>query len=108
MNFQKNTGKTIQEAFETYHKLNPNVFSYFEKYAFEAISTGKKKVSFKMILNAVRWQEYIRTSDPIIVTLNNKHHQFKINDAFSSRYSRLFIDKYPQYADKIELRGLRA
>ena len=45
--FQQATGKTIQQAFEDYHKLNPKVFTYFENYAVEAINAGKKKKTSK-------------------------------------------------------------
>ena len=106
--FQQATGKTIQQAFEDYHKLNPKVFTYFENYDFEAINAGKKKISFKMIMNVIRWTIFIKTEDPTLFNEGGKPRKFRINDAYGSRYARLFIDKHPEHANKIELRNLRS
>jgi len=108
MNFQQNTGKSIQKAFEEYHRLNPKVFGYFEKYAFEAINAGKKKISFKMIMNVIRWTIFIQTEEPTLFNMEGRKVKFRINDAYGSRFARLFIEKYPQHTDKIELRNLRS
>lgn len=108
MNFEQNTGKSIQQAFEEYHKLNPQVYKEFEKRAFEAIKKGKTKISFKLILNVIRWEKYMQTVEPTLFNQNGDQIKFKINDAYGSRYARMFIQNHPKHADKIELRELRA
>ena len=108
MNFEGNTGKTIQLAFDEYHSTNPLVYDEFKKLAFTAIDSGKSKISFKLMLNVVRWESYLKTSETTDVTLNSESVKFKINDAYSSRYARLFITEFPQHSPKIELRQLRA
>ena len=110
MSFAKNTGKTIQQAFELYHSLNPKVYEEFKTLAFAAINKGKKKISFKMILNVIRWERFLSTEEPTTVILDDNEPavKFKINDAYGSRYARLFIKDFPQHEDKIELRELRS
>lgn len=97
MNYQELNKKTIREGFGEFHKANPHVFSEFEKQALIAIGKGRTKLSAKLILNWIRWNEVLRTSD-----LN-----FKINDAFQAYYSRLFIEKHPEHEGIFEMRKLR-
>lgn len=108
MDFKENTGITIQKAFSEFHRLNPKVYEQFKRLAFKAIYAGKKKISFKMILNVIRWEVFIQTNEPTLFDNGTEQIKFKINDAYSSRYARLFIKHFPQHADKIELRKLRS
>jgi hypothetical protein len=105
VNYQKTTGKTIQEAFEAYHAANPHVYVYFKKLALKAIKIGKKKVSFKLIMNVIRWEIYLKTHEPTPLPSDKT---FKINDAYGSRYARLFVRDYPHLEKYIELRELRS
>lgn len=97
MNFQELNGKTIREAFVVFHKENPNLYKEFEKQALRAINAGKKKISAKMIINYIRWNVFIESTD----------ENFKLNDAFGSYYSRLFVSIHPAHKDKFEFRKLR-
>jgi hypothetical protein len=109
MNYSQATGKSIQEAFDAYHAANPHVYVYFKKLALKAIKLGKKKVSFKLIMNVIRWEIYLKTHDPTEVRLpDTQQKTFKINDAYGSRYARLFVRDYPSLKDYIELRELRS
>ena len=107
MNHATQMGKTIQESFNYYHKNNPLMYDKFKGLAFEAINRGKKKISFKMIMNAIRWNIFLETTDDEMV-IEGKPRRLKINDAYGSRYARLFIKDYPQHEDKIEFRKLRS
>ncbi len=107
MNFKQNTGTSIQDAFEQYHRDNPHVYDKFKELALLAINRGKKKISFKMIMNVIRWEYFITTTENNQVTLEGESVKFKINDAYGSRYSRLFIQDFPEHENKIELRKLR-
>lgn len=108
MNFKQNTGKSIGQAFAEYHSENPHVYDKFKELAFLAIKKGKKKISFKLILNVIRWEYFIQTSEQTSLFLEGEHKTFKINDAYGSRYARLFISEFPKLEDKIELRRLRS
>jgi len=108
MNFQNSTGKTIQQAFEKFHADNPLVYEHFIRLALKAIYAGKKKISFKMILNVIRWEVFLETKEETLFEHKGTKHMFKINDAYSSRYARLFVDNYPQHIDKVEMREIRS
>jgi hypothetical protein len=108
MNFRQNTGKTIREAFEEYHRENPVVYGYFKRLAFKAIEKGKKKISFKLILNVIRWEVYIDTIERNLFNQGDEQIKFKINDAYGAHYASMFAEEYPEHTDKIEMRRLRS
>jgi hypothetical protein len=97
VNYKQLNGISIREGFEDFHKANPHIFEAFADQVFQALKQGKKKVSAKMILNVIRWNQYLKTNDL----------SFKINDAYQAYYSRLFVQKYPQYSDVFDFRKLR-
>jgi len=111
LNFKDNTGKSIQAAFEEYHKTNPKVYAAFCRMAFKAIKLDKKKISFKLMGNVIRWHYFIkpRPVDKNQITMpGDTIRNFKLNDAYLSRYARLFIKEFPDFAPYIEMRELRA
>lgn len=97
MNYQELNGHSIREGFKTFHSENPHIFAEFERQALMAINKGRNKISAKLIINWIRWNEYLKTSDK----------NFRINDAFQSYYARAFAEKYPQHAEKFNFRKLR-
>ena len=97
MNYKELKGYTIREGFEKFHKENPHVFEQFEKQALDAINKGREKISAKLIINWIRWNEYLRSSD----------QNFKINDAYQSYYARHFIKVHPEYDSCFYFRKLR-
>ena len=97
MNYQELNGISIKEGFQKFHSENPHIFASFEKQALDAISRGRKKISAKLIINWIRWNEYLVTNDV----------NFKINDAYQASYARLFVTKYPNHIDVFNFRALR-
>lgn len=97
MNYRQLNGITIRAGFEKFNSENPHIFEEFEKQALIAIDKGKSKISAKHIINFIRWNEFLKTTDK----------NFKINDAYQSYYARFFIEKYPQYSNLFEMRKLR-
>jgi hypothetical protein len=97
MNFKELNGETIREAFDKFNAANPHIYVAFEAQALRAIAKGREKISAKLIINWIRWHEFLESND-----LN-----FKINDAFQSYYARHFVEKNPQHADVFEFRKLR-
>lgn len=99
MRYSEQTGKSIPEAFQDFHRDNPRVYELFRKFALWLIETkGKKKISSKLIINRIRWEIYLETKT---------EDKYRINDAFTSHYARLFILEFPKYSDRFELRRLR-
>lgn len=97
MDFETANGLSIKKCFDNFHKKNPKVYDMFLRYAFEILKK-EKKISSKLIINRIRWEVYMETDG----------EPYRINDAFTAHYARLFIKDYPEYEDKIELRRIRA
>jgi len=110
MNFADNTGKTIQQAFEEFHTTHPKVYMHFCRLAFIAIRAGRKRISFRALLNVIRWEIFLQpeSDDKTQLTLEgDKIRKFKINDAYSPYYARLFVKEFPEYENLVEFRRLR-
>ena len=97
MNYKELNGYSIRDGFNKFNQDNPHIFKVFEEQVFTAINKGRKKISSKLIINWIRWNEFLRTQD----------QNFKINDAYQSYYARYFVEKYPQYNNVFEFRKLR-
>ena len=98
MKYIETSGRTIEQDFKAYHDDNPIIYEYFKRYALEAVNSGRGKTSAKLIINRIRWEQYIK---------HNTLTAYKINDAFTSRYGRLFAEDFPQYAGYLTFRKLR-
>ena len=91
----------MEVDFMVFHEANPHIYKYFKEYALKWIqSPGKKiiKISSKQIIGRIRW----------FLDVETEKTDFKINDAFTPHYARLFIKEFPQYENLFELRKLRA
>lgn len=100
MTYEQSNGITIDDAFAEYHHNNPQVYRAFVAQAMRAIDLGRKKISFKLIMNYLRWEVYLRTEE--------NHDSYRINDAYGSRYAELFVKEHPEHADKVEMREKRS
>lgn len=88
MNFKQQSGKTITEAFAKFHKENPKVYQLFKEYFFFLHKRkGWQRVGAKLIMERIRFEYLIITSDP----------NFKINNNFTTHYARLFVKEHPEY-----------
>jgi len=97
MNYKELTGKSIKEGFEKFNAKNPHIYKAFEAQVLKAIEKGRTKISAKLVINWIRWSEFLKTDD-----LN-----FSINDAFQSYYARHFVEKNPEHANIFDFRKLR-
>ncbi len=97
--YEQATGRSIEEAFREFHTNNPKVYMFFSEQCFRAIRRGKNKISSKQLLGYIRWEVSLET---------NSDDGFKINDAFTSHYSRLFAKDYPEHEDIFNFRELRS
>lgn len=102
------TGKTIQESFTLFHAANPDVFALIVKQADRAVRLGKKRFSVKQIVGYLRWEIYLETKEDTLFEVRGDIKKYKIGDQYTSRYSRLLLDKYPRFKEYIEQRDLRA
>jgi hypothetical protein len=72
---------------EDYHRENPMVWQYFQKFSFEAIAKKRKKISHWLIINRIRWEVYMITTGK----------EFKICNNFIGFYARHWQKTYPAH-----------
>lgn len=104
---EKQPKKTIDERFAKFHENNPQVFNLIVKEARLALKQGMDKFSVRQICEYVRWHIQLHTKDdPMFSKSKGEKVKFKINNDYSSRYARLLLERYPEFAGKIELREI--
>ena len=91
---------TFQERkqdFWEWHKANPRVWEYFERFSLEVVNKGHQKVSHWLIINRIRWEVYLETTG----------EDFKISNDFIAYYARLFMHNHPQYLGFFKTKALK-
>ena len=78
----------LEKNFKKFHEKNPAVWTEFKRYSFEAIESGRQHYSASLIINKIRWDSGINTS---------RTNAFKIANATSPYYARLFHKSFPAY-----------
>jgi len=82
--------------FWEWHKANPKVWEYFERFSLEVVRTGRHKVSHWLIINRIRWEVYLETTG----------EDFKISNDFIAFYARLWRKHYPQYKNLFNIKKM--
>lgn len=78
-----------KRKFQEFHKDNPHVYTLFKKFAFQVINRGFDHFGTNCIIERIRWETAIKTSDL----------DFKINNNHAPYYARLFEKDYPEHKD---------
>jgi hypothetical protein len=99
LDFWAERDKTIQERFERFDRENPHVYPHLVRLAQQAHHRHASRIGIRMLWEVMRWEIFMRTSDP---------SGLKLNDHYHSRYVRKLIADYPEMEDLFELRVLRA
>ena len=47
-----------------WHNDNPEVWNYFQQFAFQAINRGRAKISHWLIMNRIRWEVFLPRRRP--------------------------------------------
>ena len=89
-------GKTIEQAFLDFHRLNPHVYTELVEMARELTHHGIQKTSIKMLFEVLRWKHLLRT----------RGDTFKLNNNFHSYYARLIMINEPDLQGIFETRQL--
>lgn len=108
MKHKELSGMSIEQSFKKFNKENPHVYKMFSEQCLIAIKKGKSKISSKAIINWMRWEIFMQTNKRASINIDGKIFEFKINDAYTSRYARLFLIKNPKYMGIFDLRQLRS
>lgn len=99
MTYAETFKSSIDAKFRKFDRENPIIYKLFKKYVRELVAAKVIKTSSKLIINRIRWEIKIRTI---------KVDAYKINDAFTSRYSRKYIKEFPRHSDLFFFRALRS
>ncbi len=81
--------------FVAYHQANPEIWKYFQEFSLEAAKIGKS-IGANAIRERIRWEVEIEL-----------RQDFKFNNNYTPLYARMFVKKYPQFADFFEFRDLK-
>ena len=84
------------EKFCVFHAQNPHVFAALERMAGEMAARGRKRIGVKMMVEVLRYEYYLETTDP--------NSEFKVSNNYTSHYARLLIDCHPEWRELIETR----
>ena len=89
---------SIQDQFERFHDENPRVFEELLQLARKLRGRGHRSYSMDALMHVVRFHRHIDTTDP----------DFKINNNYSSRYSRKMTNEHPEFVGFFHTRELKA
>ena len=89
----------IYDQFLEFHKNHPEVWTLFEKYAQEAISSGLTHYSARAVVHRIRWYATVEMKSG---------EDFKINNNFSPYYGRLFMHRHPEHRGFFRVRIRRS
>jgi hypothetical protein len=90
---------TIDERFEAFHAANPDVYAELVRLARRAKARGHRRMGIELCFGALRWSRLMETTG---------ERGFKLNDHFTSRYSRLIQEREPDLDGFFETRALRS
>jgi hypothetical protein len=90
---------TIDERFEAFHAANPDVYAELVRLARRAKARGHRRMGIELCFGALRWNRLMQTTG---------ERGFKLNDHFTSRYSRLIQEREPDLDGFFETRALRS
>ena len=92
------TGDTTQERFLSFHELNPWIYATLVRMCEQLVAKGRTRIGMKMLFEVLRWQ-YARS------TVGD---DLKLNNNYTSYYTRLIADNRPDLAILFEMRRMRA
>jgi len=77
----------IVKKFIKFHLANPHVYEHVERFAFEALKSGRSAFGIGMIWERMRWYLNIET----------KGNEFKLCNDHRSCYARLLMLDHPEF-----------
>ena len=77
----------LRKKFREFHNENPQVWELLQKFTFQIIDRGYKNYSVNAVFERIRWHTAIETNDL----------EFKLSNNHRAYYSRMFMDKHPEY-----------
>lgn len=91
--------KDITAHFWAFHERNPEVYAGLVRLARTGKQSGRTKLGIGQLFEVLRWEW-------MIGGLPDRHEQFKLNNNYRSRYSRLIMQREPDLEGIFETREL--
>lgn len=88
----------IDEAFWRFHRENPGVYRKLVELAAEAKTVGRTRIGMKMLFEVIRWEHLVHT----------RSDDFALNNNYTSRYTRILQEEYPELGKLFETRTIRS
>ena len=85
----------IKKCWWEYHQRNPQVYTAFKRFTFQAIGSKRQRFSSMAVIQRMRWESMVSGDD-----------DFKINNNYAPYYARLFMKDFPQYEGFFETRSI--
>lgn len=76
-----------KEAFERFHRKNPQVYEHLERLAFKLRNKGIERWSIKSLFEVLRWELAVQTNAPV--------SDFRLNNNLHAYYARLLMERNP-------------
>lgn len=92
------TETEADRKFKDFHEKNPQVYKALVSLALSAVAAGRKKLSIELLINRVRWDFMMQTTD----------EDYKINNNYKSRYARLIMAQEPKLEGLFNTRELHS
>lgn len=92
------SGDTIQERFEAFHRANPHVYRALRSLALGYKRAGAQRGGMKMLFEVLRYRSALQT----------RGEPYKLNNVYTALYARMLMEKEPELAGFFETRERRA
>ena len=80
-----------------FHADNPEVYEHLHRMAIDLLALGRRKWGINSLIEVVRWQIAMNTTDPV----------FKINNNHAPYYARYLMDMEPRLRDFFNIRKVK-
>lgn len=91
--------KTLDARFAEFDEKHPEIYAEFRRIALAILNAGGTHASSDGILHTVRCNDQIRRGDDC---------EWKVNNSYTSRFSRKLAAEDPRFASFFEFRVLKA
>lgn len=88
---------TLADKFAAFHQANPHVADALEALADQWL-TSHARVGTKALIERLRWESGIQTHGS----------EWRLNNSWTAFYSRLLLERRPEWVGRIQLREQRA
>ena len=91
-------GETLDDKFKRWIEANPHVLRVFIRFALEMKRRGRERIGRQLIVERMRWEWMGKTEED----------DFKMNNSYTSRLSRLAVKECPELEGLFEFRELKS